>query len=107
MLSFELTTNINPPQITVTDETGTGAVLAPVIADGEIVAVTVVESGKNYTDPEITIEDVEYGGTGATFGTPVLTGNDYPGAVSYYEQRRCFAGTKNKTAEHLDDAHRQ
>lgn len=96
VLSFELTTNINPPQITVTDATGTGAVLAPVIADGEIVAVTVVESGKNYTDPEITIEDVEYGGTGATFGTPVLTGNDYPGAVSYYEQRRCFAGTTNK-----------
>lgn len=96
VLSFELTTNISPPQITVTDATGTGAVLAPVIADGEIVAVTVVESGKNYTDPEITIEDVEYGGTGAVLGDAILTESGYPGAVSYYEQRRCFAGTKNK-----------
>lgn len=76
----------------VNDATGTGAVLAPVINDGAITTLTVVSPGKNYTNPTITITNAA-GGSGAVFGPAVLSGTDYPGAVSYFEQRRCFAGT--------------
>jgi hypothetical protein len=52
----------------------------------------VVDGGSNYTAPTITITAAA-GGSSATFGTPVLSGTNYPGAVSYFEQRRVFAGT--------------
>lgn len=90
------TVNVNPRTnavvLTVTDDTGTGAVLSPVISDGEIIAINVVDPGQDYTDPTITITAAA-GGSGAVFGAADLTGADYPGAVSYYEQRRAFAGT--------------
>jgi hypothetical protein len=35
------------------------------------------------------------GGAGATFAAPSVSGNQYPGAVSYFEQRRVFAGTQD------------
>lgn len=85
----------NVPTLTITDATGSGAVLSPVVAGGKITSINVVNPGKNYTAPTVTI-NFAAGGSSATFGTPVLTGtNNYPGAVSYYEQRRCFAGSIN------------
>lgn len=80
------------PTLQVTDPTGSGAVLTPIIQDGVVVAVNVIDPGANYTNPVVSFADPA-GGSGAVFGTPVLTGLDYPGAVSYFEQRRCFAGT--------------
>lgn len=83
------------PTLTVTDATGTGAILAPVIDGGELIGVTVVASGKNYTAPTVSFSFAA-GGSGAVFGDIDLTGSDYPAAVSYFEQRRCFAGTLAK-----------
>lgn len=83
------------PTLQVTDATGTGAVLAPIIDDGELIGVTVISSGKNYTAPSVSFSFAA-GGSGAVIGDIELTGSDYPGAVSYFEQRRCFAGTLAK-----------
>ena len=80
--------------ISITDATGSGAVIVPEITGGVITALKVVDGGSNYTAPTITIATAA-GGSGATFGTPVLSGQNYPGAVSYFEQRRVFAGTVN------------
>lgn len=82
----------NTPTIIVTDSTGSGAVLAPVVEEGVITSVTVVNPGSGYTAPVIAIGSAA-GGSGAAFGSASLSGVDYPGAVSYFEQRRCFAGT--------------
>ncbi len=79
----------------VTDSTGSGAVLSPIISGGVITGVSVVAPGQNYTNPSISFSDAA-GGSGATFGAAVLSGLDYPSAVSYFEQRRCFAGTTIK-----------
>jgi len=49
--------------ITVTDATGTGAVLLPTVDSGVIVSVTIEQGGRNYTAPNLVV-DV---GSGATF----------------------------------------
>ncbi len=78
--------------LTVTDPTGVGAILKPVIAGGVITGVQVLNGGYGYTNPTVTVSNA-LGGTSAQFGTPVLTTAQYPGAVSYFEQRRVFAAT--------------
>lgn len=82
------------PTLTVTDTGGgAGAVLSPVVAGGIIVDVAVQDPGHDYVNPVVSVADVA-GGSGAAFGPPVLTtAGGYPGAVTYFEQRRCFAGT--------------
>lgn len=91
-LSFVVSEASNTPVLEVSDATGTGAKLEPVVIGGEIVAVVVVETGSGYTSPTVSIVEAN-GGSGATFGDITLSGSDYPAAVSYFEQRRCFAGT--------------
>ena len=78
----------------VEDETGSGAVLQPVISDGKIIAVNVISGGSGYTNPTIKVNSPS--GGGATFKVTVSETGDYPGAVSYFEQRRWFAGTYTK-----------
>jgi hypothetical protein len=88
-------TNTVSPQVelTVTDPDGSGAELAAIVVDEEITGVRVINGGSGYTAPVVSVSAAA-GGSGATFGTPVLTGGDvHPTAVSYYEQRRCFGGT--------------
>ena len=77
--------------LVVTDTTGSGAMLKPKITDGKITGVTIVSGGTNYTSPTITV--VSDRGSGASLSATVATVGDYPSAVTYYEQRRCFAGT--------------
>ncbi len=91
------------PIFRVDDPTGIGAEIEPVVQGGRITAINVVSPGYGYTDPSIvTIEtagghpDGATSGTQATFGDITLTGEDYPGAVAYFEQRRVFAGTTAK-----------
>lgn len=82
--------------LTVTDATGTGAELEPVVVTGAITGVRVINGGNGYTAPVVAAVDAS-GGAGATFGTAVLTtSNVNPGAVGYFEQRRCFAGSTLK-----------
>jgi len=97
----KFTANVSPriyntPVATVTDATGSGAVLDLVYnAYGTITQCYVREPGKNYTAPSISIT-VAGGGSGAVFGTIELTGSSYPGCVTYYEQRKCFGGTNTE-----------
>ena len=75
---------------------GKDAVLKPEITGGVITGVTVVNHGSNYYAPVVSV-DFAGGGTGAVFGVPdVQAEGDYPGAVSYFEQRRVFAGTRER-----------
>ncbi|MGL4668600.1 MAG: hypothetical protein ACRCWR_11825 [Saezia sp.] len=84
----------NRQSLSITDPSGRGAEIVPVIENGVIKAVSVLSSGYGYTNPKVVVNSASPG-TGAVFGDPVLTGYEAPGAVSYFEQRRCFAGTKN------------
>ena len=77
--------------LVVTDTTGSGASLLPVVSDGKITAVNVVTAGTGYTDPTITVQSTY--GSGATFKATVSESGDFPGAVTYFEQRRWFGGT--------------
>lgn len=79
--------------LTITDATGTGASALAFVSSGVILSVVILSRGKDYTAPTFSAS----GGTGAVFGTAVLSGaGNYPGAVSYFEQRRCFAGSINE-----------
>lgn len=78
----------------VTDSTGSGAQLRPIVSSGKVVSVTVVSGGRNYTNPTITA--IAKNGSGATFKANLGKSGDYPGAVCYFEQRRCFAGTRER-----------
>lgn len=80
-------------KIKVSDSTGSGAELVPVLKNGAILSVQVRSAGKDYTNPTITVESPE--GSGERLTANIGTG-DYPGAVSYFEQRRWFGGTPNK-----------
>jgi hypothetical protein len=96
----EITVSMNPRylksvQLDVTDTTGSGASLSAIVSGGAITGVQVLNPGKNYTSPTISVSDAA-GGSGVVFGSITLSGVDYPGAVSYFEQRRCFAGTSSK-----------
>lgn len=77
--------------LVVNDSTGSGAVVEPVVSEGKIIAVNVVNGGQNYSNPTITV--VSKNGSGATFKVNVGQAGDYPGAVTYFEQRRWFGGT--------------
>lgn len=75
----------------VEDPTGTGAVLSPVVVGGVIRQVNVLQSGYGYTKP--TVKIIAAKGSGARFTAHTGEGKEYPGAVAYFQQRRCFAGT--------------
>ena len=81
-------------ELQVSDTTGTGAVLRPVIVGGVIQSVVVENGGSNYTEPTVSV--VSDTGTGAQLKATVGAVGDYPGAVCYYEQRRGFGGTMTR-----------
>lgn len=76
----------------VQDATGTGASLYPVVIDGKITSVEVVSGGRGYTNPTVTVLSDRGSGAEITVEVGDSVG-DYPGAVTYYEQRRWFGGT--------------
>lgn len=80
--------------ISVSDPTGWGAELVPAVKDGLIESVIVRSGGQNYTSPKLTV--VSTSGSGASLSANVGQAPDYPGAVSYFEQRRWFGGTQNR-----------
>lgn len=77
--------------LSVSDSTGSGAQLKPEIVDGKVTSVKVINSGSGYSNPTVRLSS-SYG-SGATFKANVGATGDYPSAVCYFEQRRCFAGT--------------
>ena len=89
-------------RIDVSDSTGWGAELVPAVKDGRIESVVVRSGGQNYTSPKLTV--VSTVGSGASLTANVGKAGDYPGAVSYFEQRRWFAGTPTRPQMGVDDA---
>lgn len=76
----------------VNDTTGYGASLYAVVVDGEIISVEVVNGGRDYTSPTVNV--LADSGSGAEITVEVGDSvGDFPGAVTYYEQRRWFGGT--------------
>ena len=89
--TFDLDLDPRSPSVGVSDPTGKGATLVPVVNNGKIVSVRVVTSGSGYTNPTVVITSGQGGGATAT----ATWGNsgDYPGAVGYFDQRKVYAGT--------------
>lgn len=78
--------------IRVSDTTGSGAVLESVISGGKLTNVIVKNPGAGYSNPTATLYS-NYG-SGAQISLTVANAGDYPGCVSYFEQRRWFAGSR-------------
>lgn len=78
--------------IRVSDTTGSGAVLEPVISGGKLTNVIVKNPGAGYSNPTATL--ISNYGSGAQISLTVANAGDYPGCVSYFEQRRWFAGSR-------------
>lgn len=74
--------------------TGTGAVLSPVVVNGILVAVIVLDGGQDYSPSDTAT--VTGSGTGAavTLKLGPSTGT-YPSTVNYYEERRVYASSPN------------
>ena len=87
------TENAQDVELVVSDPTGTGAQLLPIIEDGKITGVTVISSGENYSNPSITVKASQ--GSGARLRAVLYSEGDYdyPSANTQYDQRRVFAGT--------------
>lgn len=82
------------PYLTVRDATGSGAELQPLLKNGVLTGISVVKRGSGYSAP--VVEMHADAGSGAVIGKVELNGQDYPAAVSYFQQRRVFAGTHAK-----------
>jgi hypothetical protein len=84
------------PALTITDATGSGAVIQLAQVSGAIGAGAVIDGGHDYTAPTATVVDLAGVGTGGTVTLTIgpTTGNN-PGAVEYDQQRLCFAATAN------------
>jgi hypothetical protein len=98
-LQYSLTPMVGAVRASVSDPTGTGAVIEPVVSGSQITGIEVLSPGTGYTNPSIVV-DRPLGGAGAVFAITTTPNGDYPGAVSYFEQRRVFAGT-SKRPQHL------
>ncbi len=92
--TYSLTVEKRSPAVSVSDSTGSGAVLKAVVSNGTIAAINVVSGGSNYSNPTIVISSSA--GSGASATASIGKAGDYPGAVSYFEQRRWFGGTVSR-----------
>lgn len=81
---------------TITSATGTGAVLAPVVVGGFLVAIIVENSGEKYLPGDPVVIADSGGGTGASYTLQVgpQTGT-YPSVPGYFQSRRAYAATLN------------
>lgn len=82
------------PSLVVSDPTGYGAELQAVVTNGAISYVRIVKAGQNYTNPIVTVYANK--GAGGQLTATAGTAGDYPCAVTYYQQRRWFAGTPTR-----------
>ena len=84
--------NYTAPVVSVSDPTGSGAILVPIIdISGAITAMIVQNGGSNYSNPTLTITDAS--GSGAVLTATISTEINHPGCVTYYQQRKVFAGS--------------
>lgn len=92
---FPVTLNTSEkPKVYVTDPTGYGAELeAQLDTNGRVIGIRIVAAGQGYTNPTVVIDGSLSGGSGATATATAGQAGDYPGAVTYFQQRRVFAGS--------------
>lgn len=81
------------PTCNITDSTGTGAEVELGVTGGKVASATVRSGGRGYTAPVAHI--ISSSGSGAQISLELGNSGDYPAAVGYFEQRRCFAGMRN------------
>jgi len=85
----------NYTQCWITDATGGGAVITPMITYGAVMGVNIDAGGGYYSSPTVNFADYGVGqGAAAVAETGAQTGT-YPGAVAYFQQRLLFAATTN------------
>ena len=77
----------------VQDSTGHGAILSAIVSGGKLTGVRVEQAGTGYTSPKVIVRASQ--GSGASVSLQVGQVGNYPTAVGYFEQRRCFAGLTN------------
>jgi len=85
--------------LTVTDGTGTGAILLPILDNttfggtGHIVGIVILNPGDNYSTPNVTAA----GGAGSGFSANLVLGatNQNPTSCAYFQQRLMLASTPN------------
>lgn len=75
--------------LSITDPTGSGAILTPIVIDGVIVAVTIIDGGKNYTAPTVNIGGPGVG-TVITANLSPATGN-FPAVSGIHNQRQVYS----------------
>lgn len=90
-LEFSIDPGPSGAELIVTDSTGWGADLRAVITNGKVSGVQIRSGGQNYSNPRVTVRAAI--GSGAVVNASIGKYGDFPGAVCYYEQRRCFGGT--------------
>ena len=74
---------------------GAGATANPIIRDGQMVDVLITSRGYGYKKPNMILKG-EIFSQNIEFERAVITQSSFPSAVSYFQQRRVFAGTKEK-----------
>ena len=78
-------------ELVASDSTGIGFEGYAVASGGKITQVVIRSHGTNYSSPTLTVKDSP--GVAATLSATVGNVGDYPGSVTYFEQRRWFGGT--------------
>lgn len=93
---LECQAETEPVEVEVYDAGGTGygAEVSVNIQNGVFTEIHILSPGYNYTNPQLRIKAAN--GSGAIIQLDVGLSGDYPGAVSYFEQRRWFGGTLNR-----------
>lgn len=81
-------------ELVASDETGTGFNGYASATNGKITSVVIRSHGTNYKSPTISIRAQV--SKAATFSATVGDVGDYPGSVTYFEQRRWFGGTLSR-----------
>lgn len=91
---LELSYDASFVKVYVEDPTGYGAELAAEVnSAGVITNIRIISPGQGYTNPKVVIDGSASGGSGATATAKAGQAGDYPGAVTYFQQRRVFAGS--------------
>ena len=80
---------------TINSTTGSGAQLQGVIVSSALVAIIVINAGKNYKSTDTVTVNVTGGGTATASLTVGAASGTYPGVVAYFQQRRAYAYTLN------------
>lgn len=78
----------------INTQTGSGAVLSPIVVSNALVGFLVNEAGENYQPTDTITITGDGSGATATLDIGAESGT-YPGVVAYFQQRRVYADTLN------------